>query len=218
VTAEAVLFDLDGLLIDSEPVWYAAEAAAVERLGGRWSPEHQAKLLGGTINESCAYILELTGVAGDPAELARDLLAEMAARFAEHLPLHDGALELLDALADRGVPVALVTSSYRDLVDPALRVLGVDRFAAVVTGEDVARGKPDPEPYALACRRLAVDPRRTVVLEDAPHGVTSAEAAGCRVVAVPSVALIEATPTRFVVESLADVTVEWLLNLVPDRD
>jgi HAD superfamily hydrolase (TIGR01509 family) len=215
LTADAVLFDLDGLLIDSEPVWYEIEAAMVERLGGTWSLEHQANCVGGTMTDSCAYIVELTGSDVDPALLAQELLGEMARRFTEHLPLHDGALELLDAVAARGVPIGLVTSSYHALVDPALAALGRHRFDVVVTGEDVTRGKPDPEPYVTACERLGVDPRRTVVLEDAPFGVIAAEAAGCRVVAVPSVAHIDATPTRTVVESLADVEVEWLLRLVP---
>jgi HAD superfamily hydrolase (TIGR01509 family) len=216
VTADAVLFDLDGLLIDSEPVWYAVEEAAVKKLGGTWSLEHQANCVGGTMTDSCAYIVNLTGAEVDPAVLARELLDEMAARFADDLPLHEGAIELLDAVAERGVPIGLVTSSYHALVDPALDVLGADRFKVVVTGEDVTRGKPDPEPYATACHRLRVEPARTVVLEDAPFGVAAAEAAGCWVVAVPSVAPIEPAPRRVVVESLADVSVDWLLRLVPD--
>ena len=218
MTAAAVLFDLDGLLIDSEPVWYAVEAAAVQRLGGTWSPEHQANCVGGTMTDSCAYIVNLTGADVDPAGLARELLDEMAARFHEHLPLHTGAVELLDAVAERGVPVGLVTSSYHALVDPALDVLGAERFAVVVTGEDVTRGKPDPEPYLLACDRLGAAPQQVVVLEDAPFGVAAAEAAGCWVVAVPSVTPIEPAARRTVVESLADVDVEWLLRLVADRD
>jgi HAD superfamily hydrolase (TIGR01509 family) len=213
---EAVLFDLDGLLVDSEPVWYEVEYAAVEALGGQWGPEHQAACIGGTIDQTCAYILELTGASVDAAQLQDDLLAAMAARFADSLPVRRGALDLLDALMARGMPIGLVTSSYRVLVDAALAVLGRDRFSVTVSGEDVRRGKPDPEPYALACRRLGVDPRRTVVFEDAPNGVISAETAGCRVVAVPTVAPIEPTPTRVVVESLADVRVEWLLRLDQD--
>lgn len=204
---------MDGLLIDSEPVWYEVEYAAVERLGGRWGPEHQAACVGGTIDQSCAYILELTGANVASADLERELLTGMVERLSESLPLHDGALELLDALAERRVPVGIVTSSYRPLAEAALRVLGGHRFAVTVTGEEVRRGKPDPEPYTLACARLGVDPARTVVLEDAPNGVASAEAAGCVVVAVPSVAPIEPTPTRVVVESLATVHVDWLLGL-----
>ena len=216
MSARAVLFDLDGLLIDSEPVWYEVEYAAVERLGGQWSPEHQAACVGGTIDKSCAYMLELTGADMAPADLERELLAAMVERFDESLPLHDGALALLDGLAARNVPLGVVTSSYRPLADAALRRLGTHRFAVTVTGEDVRHGKPDPEPYALACARLGVDPAATVVLEDAPNGVASAEAAGCRVVAVPSVAPIEPTPTRIVVESLAAVQVDWLLGLGND--
>jgi HAD superfamily hydrolase (TIGR01509 family) len=209
------LFDLDGLLIDSEPVWYEVEYAAVERLGGQWGPEHQAACIGGTIDQTCAYILELTGAPADAAELQHDVLAAMAERFRAALPVRRGALELLDALVAHEIPIGLVTSSYRVLVDAALAVLGADRFAVTVSGEDVRNGKPDPEPYMLACARLGVEPARTVVLEDSPHGVASAEAAGCRVVAVPEVAPIEPTPTRSVVESLADIDVAWLLRLPP---
>jgi HAD superfamily hydrolase (TIGR01509 family) len=194
------------------------EEAAVQRLGGTWSPAHQAACVGGTMTQSCAYIVELTGADVDPAQLADELLAEMAARFEADLPLHDGALALLDGVAERGVPVGLVTSSYHALVDPALRVLGRDRFAVVVTGEDVTRGKPHPEPYLTACARLGVAPRRTVVLEDAPFGVAAAEDAGCWVVAVPSVAPIEPAARRVVVESLGDVDVDWLLRLVAQED
>jgi HAD superfamily hydrolase (TIGR01509 family) len=218
VTAQAVLFDLDGLLVDSEPVWFEVESAAVARLGGQWSHENQAACVGGTIDQTCAYILELTGATVDAAELQGDLLAAMAIRFTDALPVRRGAMELLGALAEHGVPTGLVTSSYRVLIDAALRVLGAHRFQVTVSGEDVRRGKPDPEPYALACARLDVSPHRTVVLEDSPQGVASAEAAGCRVVAVPEVAPIEPTPTRSVVESLADVDVQWLLNLVPGED
>jgi HAD superfamily hydrolase (TIGR01509 family) len=216
VTAAAVLFDLDGLLVDSEPVWFEVESAAVERLGGRWGPEHQAACVGGTIDKTCAYILELTGATVPAADLERELLDEMAVRFTAALPVRRGALELLDSLAASAVPIGLVTSSYRVLVDAALPVLGADRFAVTVCGQDVTNGKPDPEPYLTACRWLGVDPRRSIVLEDSPHGVASAEAAGCRVVAVPEVAHVEATPTRFVVESLAAVDSEWLLALMQD--
>jgi HAD superfamily hydrolase (TIGR01509 family) len=214
VTASAVLFDLDGLLVDSEPVWYDVEYAVVDELGGGWTHAHQAACVGGTLDQSCRYILELTGSAL-PVEVLQDkLLTSMVSRFRERLPVRDGAVALLDGLAAAGTPIGLVSSSYRVLVDAALDALGRERFTVTVAGDEVARGKPDPEPYLTACRRLGVEPERTVVLEDAPNGVMSAEAAGCRVVAMPEVAAVEETPTRPVVRSLLDVTPAWLLDLV----
>lgn len=211
--AAAVLFDMDGLLVDSEPVWYDVERALVERLGGTWGPEHQAACIGGTLDASCRYIAELTGTDRGVDELADEMLAAMVTRFEEALPLHDGALELLDAVRSRGVPTGLVSSSYRVLVDAVVRRLGAERFDVTVAGDEVARGKPDPVPYLRACERLGVDPRRVVVLEDAMSGVNAAEAAGCVVVAVPSVALIEAAPGRHVVPSLTNVDPDWLVGL-----
>jgi HAD superfamily hydrolase (TIGR01509 family) len=137
----------------------------------------------------------------------------MAGRITEALTIHAGALELVDGVRSRGAKTALVTSSYRALVDPALRWLGAHRFDAVVTGDEVSRGKPDPEPYVAACLALGVEPRSAVVIEDAITGVRSAESAGCTVVVVPSVAPIEAAPRRHVVPTIAEIDPEWLLGL-----
>jgi len=211
--AQAVLFDMDGLLLDSEPVWYDVEYAVVERLGGRWSHEHQAACIGGTLDASCRYILDLTGADVTVAELSDLLLTGMVEHFHAGLPLHAGALELIDAVRDRGIPTGLVSSSYRVLVDAALDRIGHDRFDVAVVGDEISRGKPHPEPYLTACAKLDVDPTACVVLEDAVSGVASAEAAGCYVVAVPSVAPIAPAPGRAVVTALAEVDVDWLLAL-----
>jgi len=213
VTAAAVLFDLDGLLIDSEPVWFEVEHAVVTRLGGTWAHSDQAACIGGTIDRTCAYILERTGPVIDAVDLARELVVTMAARLREALPLRDGALELLDGLRDRAIPLGLVTSSYRLIVEAALDFLGHDRFLVTVSGEDITHGKPHPEPYLTACEALGVEPARVVVLEDAPYGVMSAEAAGCVAVAVPEVAPIEPTSRRPVLRSLRDADLDWLLAL-----
>jgi len=212
MTAAAVLFDMDGLLLDSEPVWFDVEAAAVERLGGRWAPEHQAALIGGTLDASCRYMIEHTGASITVDELSAQLIEEMVRHFRADLPVHDGALELVDAVRAAGVRTGLVSSSYRVLVDAALDRLGRHRFDVTVAGDEVARGKPDPEPYRTACERLAVQACATVVLEDAASGIASAEAAGCVVVAVPSVAPIEATPDRPVIARLTDIDLDWLLS------
>jgi HAD superfamily hydrolase (TIGR01509 family) len=209
----AVLFDMDGLLVDSEPVWYDVETAAVARLGGVWTAADQAACLGGTMASSCRYIIERTGASVSAEVLSDEMVDEMVARFRHDLPLHDGAVTLLDTLRERGVPLGLVSSSYRRLMDAALDTLGTDRFDVTVAGDEVAHGKPDPEPYLTACLRLGIEPSRSVVLEDALTGVRSAEAAGCIVVAVPSVTPIEAAPRRHVVASLRSVTADWLLGL-----
>jgi len=211
--AKAVLFDMDGVLVDSEPVWYQVEGDLVERLGGRWGREHQARCIGGTVDATCRYIVELTGTSWSVAQVQEAVMADMVAALSANLPVHRGALELVDTVRASGALTALVTSSFRVLVDAALVVLGADRFDAVVTGDEVSRGKPDPEPYATACRRLGVHPAEAVVIEDAVNGVRSAEAAGCPVVAVPSVAAIEPQPGRFVVDRISDIDAAWLLSL-----
>jgi len=213
MTAAAVLFDMDGLLIDSEPVWYDVEAEVVSRLGGTWGPEHQAACIGGTMDASCRYMIELTGSALSVEELTAMLLDGMVEHFHAGLPLHDGAIELVDAVRARGVPTALVSSSYRILVDAALHQIGAERFDVSVVGDEITRGKPHPEPYLIACEKLSVDPAACVALEDAVAGVQAAEAAGCVVVAVPSVAPIDALPARPVVSSLTEIDVDWLLAL-----
>ena len=218
MTAAAVLFDMDGLLIDSEPVWYDVESEVVTRLGGTWSHEHQAACIGGTLDASCRYILDVTGASMSVEELTAMLLAGMVEHFHAGLPVHEGALELVDAVRARGVPTALVSSSYRVLVDAALDRIGTDsfgvgRFDVSVVGDEISRGKPHPEPYLTACEKLSVDPSRCVAIEDAVTGVQSAEAAGCVVVAVPSVAPIEAATRRHVRPSLTDIDVDWLLAL-----
>ena len=208
----AVLFDMDGVLVDSEPIWYDVETALVERMGGTWGPEHQAKCIGGTIDWFCRYVIELTGSERTPEDVEAEVTESMVARITEALTIHEGALELVDAVRDRGARTALVTSSYRALVDPAMAWLGVDRFDAVIVGDEVSRGKPHPEPYLMACHRLGVSPLEAVVIEDAPNGIAAAEAAGCAVVAVPSVSPIEPGPRRFVVDRIADIDPEWLLG------
>jgi HAD superfamily hydrolase (TIGR01509 family) len=123
-----------------------------------------------------------------------------------------GAIELIDAVRDLGVRTALVSSSYRVLVDAALDTIGGERFDVTVAGDEVGHGKPSPEPYLVTCERLGVDPADTVVLEDAMSGVTSGEAAGCTVVAVPWIAAIEPTPTRPVLSSLTAIDPVWLVD------
>ena len=185
----AVLFDLDGLLVDSEPLWFEVECAVMARLGGPWGPADQQALIGGSLDRTVSYLLAR---AAQPArasrhEVARWLLDEMTGlMLTRGLPVKPGARELLAEVAGAGIPHALVTSSARQIMRVALAVTGLS-FPVTVCSEDVRRTKPDPEPYLLAAARLEVPPDGCVVLEDSPSGVTAARTAGCPVIAVPSV-------------------------------
>lgn len=213
--AAAVLFDMDGLLIDSEPLWTIAEIDLATRLGGTWSDALKASIVGTRLDVSVPTILEWYDVDRGPDEVASAmdfLLTRMVELFGERLPLMPGALELIDGVRALGVPTALVSSSYRVLVDAALISLGRDRFDVTLAGDEVGHGKPSPEPYLCACALLGVAPSRSVIVEDAMSGVESGEAAGATVVAVPWVAPIAAGPRRPVVSSLELIEPAWLVS------
>lgn len=219
---QAVLWDMDGLLIDSEPLWTMAEVELAKALGGTWDDEVKASVVGTRLDVAVPAILRWFDVEPTPARVAdtsAGLLARMVELYAGALPVLPGVSELLAGLRAEGVPVALVSSSYRVLVDAALAhgpSLGWTPFYVTLSGDEVTQGKPHPEPYLTAADRLGVDPVRCVVLEDAPAGVASGEAAGCAVVAVPGVAGVVIGPgaRRLVVPSLSEVTVEHLRALV----
>jgi HAD superfamily hydrolase (TIGR01509 family) len=215
---DGVLWDMDGLLVDTEPVWTAAEVELAALLGGTWTDEIKARIVGTRLDVAVPAILQYYGVADTPAQVAETsswLLNRMVELFAHSLHVMPGARRLHAALRAAGVPQALVSSSYRVLVDAVL-AQDLARFDVTVAGDEVARGKPDAEPYLTAARALGVDPRRCVVLEDSPAGLASGEAAGCAVVAVPSVHGVTAEPTerRLVVASLAELDVRSLTELV----
>ena len=215
---DAVLWDMDGVLVDSEPLWTVAEVELAAALGGTWNAEIKAAVVGTRLEVAVPTVLRFFGVpdtAEQVAETSQWLLARMVELFQADLPVLPGTVELLAALRDEGVPMALVSSSYRVLVDAVLDQ-GVGPFSLSIAGDEVQHGKPHPEPYLTAAQRLGVDPARCVVLEDSPSGVAAGEAAGCAVVAVPSVpgVLFDSGPRRLVVPSLAQVGVEDLRALV----
>jgi HAD superfamily hydrolase (TIGR01509 family) len=212
---EAVFFDMDGLLVDSEKVWLAIETEVMARLGAEWTPEHQVHLVGGSMERTLDYMLAISG-SGVAAETVQEwMVTGMIERLSKGVRVMPGASELLDALRAEGVPVGLVTSSMKEIAEAVLKGFGRDRFDLIITAADVERTKPDPEPYLTAAERLGVEPVRCVVLEDSPNGVAAATAAGCAVVAVPSLLPIEPAAGRLVVSSLADVGVADLRALIP---
>jgi HAD superfamily hydrolase (TIGR01509 family) len=208
----AVMFDLDGLLVDSEPLWFEAERTVMARLGGQWGAADQHALIGGSLDRTVSYLLARAERRAGRGEVARWLLEGMTGlMLARGLPVQPGARELVAEVAGAGLPYALVTSSARQIMRAALAVTGL-RFPVTVCGEDVGRTKPDPEPYLLAAARLGVPPPGCVACEDSPNGVAAARAAGCPVIAVPSVP-IPPGPGVMTVESLAMVNLSVLVEI-----
>jgi HAD superfamily hydrolase (TIGR01509 family) len=182
----AVFWDLDGTLVETEPYWIEAEARLVAEHGGVWTHEDAMKLVGNDLLESARYIRERGEVDLEPEAIVDLLLDEVVERVRHDVPWRPGARELLTDLRIHGVPCGLVTMSYRRFVQPVLDALPHGTFDAVVTGESVTRGKPDPEPYLAAARVLGVAAADTVAIEDSSIGAASAAAAGCRVLVVPN--------------------------------
>jgi HAD superfamily hydrolase (TIGR01509 family) len=215
VALQAVLFDMDGLLVDTENAWGVAEREVMAWLGHpAWTAQDAAAMVGGPLAHVAEIMVERSGSDLAPCVVEQrlvDTMARLLAGGAQHRP---GAPELLDDLAAHGVPCALVSSSPRSLVDAVLHDVGGEHFRATIAGDEVPRTKPFPDPYLLACERLGVEPARAVVLEDSPVGVTAAEAAGCVVVAVPFAVPIEPAPRRHVVSSLHELDTGTLIALV----
>jgi HAD superfamily hydrolase (TIGR01509 family) len=199
---QAVLFDMDGLLVDTEPLWFEVETEVMARLGGTWTEADQQELLGSSLDNSVRYFLARAAVPATPAQIADWMIGGIVDRVRERgVTVMPGAARLVAEVAASGLPYALVTSSQRRFVDAVLSRAGL-RFPVVVTGNDVTRGKPDPEPYLLAASRLGVPPGRCLVLEDSITGVTAAESAGCFVIAVPTLRAIPPRPGRLIRDSL----------------
>jgi HAD superfamily hydrolase (TIGR01509 family) len=208
-----VLFDMDGLLVDTEPLWLETETDVMARLGAPWSAQDQEALLGGSMQRTVSYLLAKATRPAPPRTVERWMMDGMLDRVREgRVVVRPGARELLAAVAAAGLPYGLVTSSQRAFAQAVLASTGMT-FPVTVCAEDVAVTKPDPEPYRLAVKLLDADPARCVALEDSPNGVASATAAGCRVVAVPSLVPIPPAPGRIVAQSLTDVTLGLLASL-----
>jgi HAD superfamily hydrolase (TIGR01509 family) len=183
----AVFWDMDGTLVDTEPYWITAEHAIVEEAGGVWDDEYAHQLVGNDLMVSARFIRDHSPVELEPVQIVEELLARVIAQVSEHVPWRPGAVELLRALGEAGVPSALVTMSWRSLADAVVGALPDGTFGAVITGDEVEHGKPHPEPYLAAARELRVAIGESVAIEDSPTGVRSAVAAGVPTLAVPHV-------------------------------
>ncbi|KUH83985.1 HAD family phosphatase [Mycobacterium sp. IS-1556] len=201
----AVLFDMDGTLVDSEKLWDISLAALYDHHGGRLTPEVRASLVGSSAENTIATVYADLGLDPDPtavAEANRWLHDYTAELFDGGLPWCDGARELLEALAAEGTPMALVTNTQRALTDRALNSIGRHYFSVTVCGDEVARGKPAPDVYLQAAELLGLGPAACLAIEDSVTGTAAAESAGCPVLVVPNDVAVPDGPRRRHVSSL----------------
>lgn len=211
---DAVIFDLDGVLIDSESVWDAARRSVVADNGGSWTESATRAMQGMSSAEWSRYLHEELGVALDPDEISRRVVEQVLAAYEREVPLLPGAVEAVRRLAGRW-PLALASSSNRPVIDAVLHRAGLTGcFSATVSGDEVARGKPSPDVYLAAADKLGVDASRAAAVEDSTNGLRAAAAAGMLVVAVPN---REFPPARdavalaaVVVRSVGSLTIELL--------
>ncbi|MFG2376355.1 HAD family hydrolase [Streptomyces sp. NPDC048504] len=211
---QAVLLDMDGTLVDTEGFWWEVEVEVFAALGHTLDDSWRHVVVGGPMTRSAGFLIEATGADITLAELSVLLNAGFEDRIGRSLPLMPGAARLLAELAEYEIPTALVSASHRRIIDRVLTALGPQHFALTVAGDEVTRTKPYPDPYLLAAAGLGVDPARCAVVEDTATGVAAAEAAGCLVVAVPSVAPIAPAARRTVVTSLEVVDLAFLHGLM----
>ena len=209
---EAVVFDLDGVIVDSEEVWDEVREGLARERGGRWSDQAQADMMGMSSTEWARYMHDVVGLPESPEEINREVVQRMLDRYAHDLPLIDGAVEAVRRLAEQW-PLGVASSSNRELIDRVLEVSGLARsFRATVSSEEVARGKPAPDVYLEAARRLGVEQGRAVAIEDSANGIRSAHAAGMHVVAIPN----RAFPPPADALALAAVVLDSIEELDPD--
>ena len=213
----AVLFDMDGTLIDSEGLWLDAEIAVMTELGSTWSESDQEHCLGGPLERVADYMIERSGAPVTTEAVGGLLLDAMEQRLRDApLAWRPGAQALLREARDLGLPTALVSASWARLIEAVEHriddELGTDAFDVVIAGDDVRNSKPHPEPYLAAAAALGASPADCLALEDSPTGVRSALAAGCRVVAIPHIADVD-EPAAHLVGSLEGCSLRDLWHL-----
>ena len=209
---EAVVFDLDGVLLQSEEVWDAVRERYVREAGGRYDEEVQRAMMGMSAPEWSRYLHEEAEVRQDPEDINRAVVERMLEAYRAELPLLPGAVEAVRRTAE-SFPLGLASSSNREVFEAVLDLAGIaDCFGATVSSEEVARGKPAPDVYLEAARRLGVEPECCTAVEDSHAGIRSAKSAGMRVVAIPNASY----PPDDEALALADVTLESLEQLTPE--
>ncbi|MDE9366523.1 HAD family phosphatase [Luteipulveratus sp. YIM 133132] len=209
----AVLWDMDGTIVDTEPFWIAEEHDLVESYGGRWTDELAHECVGNPLLVSAQIIRDNSPVTLEPHEIVERLLSGVVRRMREHVPWRPGAQDLLRALAAQDVPCALVTMSYASFAQVLIDAVPGGTFVEVITGDSVTHGKPHPEPYLAAAAALGVQPADCVAIEDSPPGVRSAVAAGVPTLAVPHVVAVPAIEGAVQIDTLAGLTPSDLVRL-----
>ena len=204
---------MDGTLVDTEPYWIRTEFELVESFGGTWSLEHAHQLVGNALIDSARYIREHGPVPLEPEEIVERLLDGVVAKVRQEVPWRPGARELLADLARSGVPSALVTMSWTRFVEPILDQLQGTGFEAIVTGDQVNRGKPHPEPYLTGAAALGLEPWQCLAIEDSATGAASAGAAGCGLLVVPLHVPVPPGPGRVFAETLAGLDTDALVRI-----
>lgn len=209
----AVLFDMDGTLVDTEPMWLASEIDLMNQFGYEWTEKDQANCLGGPLDRVGRYMFDLAGEIHSPEFFTDTLISMMEARLRSGAQLMDGAPELMALCEDLQVPMALVSASPRVLVDAVLDNLSGHNFGISISSDDVARVKPDPEGYVKAAAFLNVSTDKCLILEDSLTGITAAQASGGVVIAIPHLVAISEGDRMRVVASVRELTLNKLEGL-----
>lgn len=210
----AVLWDMDGTLIDSEPYWLLSESRLAADYGTVWTEQHGHELIGKSLYDSSAIIKERLSIEDLSIQEVIDRLTdEVVSHLKSKLPWRPGALELLMQLKQAGIPTALVTMSMRRMALAVVNQIPFQAFDAVVAGDDVTRGKPDPEPYLRAAEVLGVEIKECIAFEDSRTGLASAEAAGCVAIGIPNIVSIPQAPGRVIFDSLTELDLNVLKRL-----
>ncbi|MEV8268167.1 HAD family phosphatase [Microbacterium sp. NPDC076911] len=212
----AVLWDMDGTLVDTEPYWMAAETPLIERFGGTWSHEQALACVGLGLEDS-ARIFQTAGVRMAVHEITAHLTDEVMRQLAtEGVPFRPGARELLASLRAAGIKTALVTMSLRRMADTVVDLIDFDAFDVVVAGDEVTRPKPFPDPYLQACKALGVNAQDTVAIEDSPNGLRSAVASGASTIGVPLMVPVEGVGADAIWPTLEGRTAQDLASFHAD--
>ena len=209
---EAVFFDMDGLLVDTEPYWLETERELMADFGVIWQSEDQLYCLGGPMQKVGDYMSSLAQNRESSEWFAEELIDRMATKF-ENITLMPGVADLLDEIAALNLPTALVSASPRRLVDAVLASFPVSPFTATISANDVTRGKPHPDPYLKAAAILGINITRSLIIEDSPTGVTAARASGAFVVAVPHIAPVEPAVRSTIIDTLLGRKLKELWHL-----